>query len=116
MPRTDQSFEELYRRHVTGGCATDPLRYCPNDPVTRDQMAVFLLLTKEGSGYSPPPATGIFTDVPVTNPFAKWIEELYRRHITGGCAVNPLRYCPTEAVTRGAMAPYLVGTFGLAFP
>jgi hypothetical protein len=99
---------------ITGGCGGG--NYCPDNSVTRAAMAVFLLLAREGAGYSPPPATGIFADVPASNPFAKWIEELYRRGITGGCAVSPLRYCPGAPVTRGAMAPYLVGTFSLAFP
>ena len=79
-------------------------------------MAVFLLATLEGSGYVPPPATGMFSDVPPTSGYARWIEELYRRGITGGCATDPLRYCPTDRVTRGAMAPFLVTAFGLAFP
>ena len=27
---------------ITAGCSTDPLNYCPNDPVRRDHMATFL--------------------------------------------------------------------------
>jgi hypothetical protein len=27
---------------ITAGCAIDPLRYCPDDPVRRDHMATFL--------------------------------------------------------------------------
>jgi hypothetical protein len=34
-------IEELSRRGVTGGCAPD--LFCPGDPVTRQQMAVFLV-------------------------------------------------------------------------
>ncbi len=34
--------EDLYGRAVTKGCSTSPLKYCPNDPVKRDQMASFL--------------------------------------------------------------------------
>jgi hypothetical protein len=34
-------IEELSRRGVTGGCA--PGLFCPGDPVTRQQMAVFLV-------------------------------------------------------------------------
>ena len=36
---------ELYNLGVTAGCATSPLRYCPTDPNTRGQMAVFLVKT-----------------------------------------------------------------------
>src|SRR5262249_15170722 len=35
-------IEELYHQGVTGGCSTNPLRYCPSTPVSRGQMAVFL--------------------------------------------------------------------------
>ena len=34
--------EELADRNITAGCETDPLRYCPDDSVTRAQMATFL--------------------------------------------------------------------------
>ena len=75
-------------------------------------MAVFLLKTLEGSTYVPP-ATGIFQDVPDTNPFRPWIEELYNRQVTGGCVVVPLQYCPGNPTNRQQMAAFLVKTFGL---
>lgn len=34
--------EALAASGITAGCASDPLRYCPDDPLTRGQMAVFL--------------------------------------------------------------------------
>jgi hypothetical protein len=75
-------------------------------------MAVFLLRAMHGSGYSPPAATGtMFTDVPASHPFAKWIEELAREGITGGCATSPPRYCPNATVTRAQMAVFLVRAF-----
>ena len=77
-------------------------------------MAVFLLKTLEDSSYLPPPATGtIFADVPLSNPVAPWIEELYARAITGGCLVNPLRYCPGNSNNRQQMAVFLQKTFNL---
>jgi hypothetical protein len=104
--------EQLYHDGVTSGCATNPLRYCPSDPVTRAQMAVFLLRAEHGSSYAPPPATGIFSDVAAdfTRPF---IEQLYNEAVTSGCATNPLRYCPVDAVSRGQMAVFLLRTFSL---
>jgi hypothetical protein len=78
--------------------------------VTREQMAVFLLRTREGAGYAPPacgPAP--FTDVPCASPYAVWIGELVTRGVTAGCAAA--RYCPTQAVTRAEMAVFLMKTF-----
>jgi len=36
-------IEQLAREGVTSGCGTSPAVYCPEDPVTRGQMAVFLV-------------------------------------------------------------------------
>jgi hypothetical protein len=75
-------------------------------------MAVFLLVTDEGSGYNPPNCTSpMFNDVPCSNPFSKWINELVNRGITAGCGNG--NYCPSQAVTREQMAVFLTATFGL---
>ncbi len=104
-------IEQLGAEGVTSGCGGD--NYCPGKPVTRAQMAVFLLKTKDGAAYVPPAATGLFGDVPPGSFAADWIEDLYARGITGGCSVSPLLYCPGNANTRGQMAVFLVKTFGL---
>jgi hypothetical protein len=38
-------IEDLYNRQITGGCQASPLLYCPDNPNTRGQMAVFLVKT-----------------------------------------------------------------------
>jgi hypothetical protein len=38
-------IEQLAREDITGGCSATPAMYCANDPVTREQMAVFLVKT-----------------------------------------------------------------------
>ena len=103
-------IEQLAAEGVTSGCGVGV--YCPGNPVTRAQMAVFLLKTKDGSSYVPPTATGVFGDVPVGSFGADWIEEVYARGITGGCHASPLLYCPNNANTRGQMAVFLARTFG----
>jgi hypothetical protein len=104
-------IEELSALGVTGGCGGG--NYCPASPVTRTQMAVFLLKTLFGSAYIPPAAVGIFGDVPPGAFAADWIEDLYSRSITGGCQASPPLYCPGSANTRGQMAVFLTKTFGL---
>ena len=69
------------------------------------------LKTLNGSGYTPPACEGHFPDVPCSNPFAPWIEDLAARQITAGCGGG--KYCPAQPTTRGQMAPFLVKTFGL---
>ena len=39
---TVRAIEGIRAAGVTGGCATGPLRYCPDEPVNRAQMASFL--------------------------------------------------------------------------
>jgi S-layer homology domain len=102
-------IEELHAEGITGGCGNGD--YCPGNPVTREQMAVFLLKAEHGSGYVPPVCTGVFSDVACPSGFANWIEELFVEGITGGCGVG--LYCPTNPNTRGQMAVFLVNTFGL---
>ena len=104
-------IEELYNEGITAGCSADPLMYCPNDPVTRAQMAVFLLAAKEGVGYTPPACTGIFNDVACPSPFADWIEELYNRGITAGCGGG--NYCPNDSTTRAQMAVFVTANWDL---
>src|SRR5262249_39614348 len=103
-------IEQLYAEGITGGClAGSPPNYCPTAPVTRGQMPIFLLKVYHGAGYAPPAATGVFSDMPASNPFAPWVEELARLQVTVGCGGS--LYCPNNAVTRGQMAIFLATTF-----
>jgi hypothetical protein len=104
-------IEALAAEGITGGCQISPPLYCPANPVRRDQMAVFLLKGEHGSGYQPPPCTGVFADVLCPSTFANWIEQLATEGITGGCGGG--NYCPLNANTRGQMAVFLTKTFGL---
>jgi len=100
-------IERLYAAGITGGCAVDPLRYCPEASVSRDQMAVFLERGMHGSSYSPPAASGhVFGDVPASYWAAAWIEKLAADRITAGCGEG--NYCPAYPVTRAQMAIFLL--------
>jgi hypothetical protein len=99
--------ETLFHRGVTGGCATG--QYCPAANTAREQMAVFVLVSKEGTGYSPVACgTPVFPDVPASSPFCKWIEELVRRGVASGCGGG--NFCPGAAVTREQMAVFVLRT------
>ena len=101
-------IERAYNAGITAGCTASPLNYCPENMVTRAQMAVFLLKGVHGSGYTPPAvgsSTG-FADVPVTYWAAAWIKQLAVEGITGGCGGG--NYCPEGNVTRAQMAVFLL--------
>ena len=37
------NIDALFASGVTVGCSSEPLRFCPGSPVTRAQMATFLI-------------------------------------------------------------------------
>ncbi len=102
-------IEQLFREGITAGCGVDI--YCPSSPVTREQMAVFLLKTLRGADHVPPACSGRFSDVACPSLFADWIEELAATGITAGCGNGT--YCPDNPITRGQMAVFLVKAYGL---
>ncbi len=99
----------FYFRGITTGCGIGPLIYCPENNVTRAEMAVFILRAMHGLGYAPPAPTGVFGDVPVAGKewMQAWIEDFYAHGITTGCGAAPLIYCPERQVTRAEMAVFL---------
>ncbi len=104
---------------ITSGCGAG--RFCPDDPVTRDAMAVFILRGKNGGTFLPPPATGnVLEDVTATTFLARWVEQFFTDGLTTGCGTSPgaskPNYCPTDNVTRDGMSVFLLrGKNGSAF-
>ena len=101
-------IKQLAAESITSGCGSGI--YCPDDSVTRAQMAVFLLKASHNSSYTPPDVSATFSDT--SGHWAEdWIEQLAVEGITSGCATG--LYCPENAVTRDQMAVFLVRTFSL---
>jgi hypothetical protein len=106
----EPAIESIASEGITGGC-NPPLgdEYCPNDLVTRGQMAAFLArglpLSDAGDAN--------FKDVAGTT-FESPINQIAAAGIARGC--NPPandRYCPDDPVTRGEMAAFLARALGL---
>ena len=98
---------------ITAGCSVSPARYCPDVPVTRAQMAVFVWKARHGQ--QPPPAcSGEFADVPCPDGFAvDYIEGIAAEGITAGCGSGD--YCPDASITNAQMAVFLVKAFALPY-
>ena len=99
----------LATKGITQGCNPPAnSRFCPNDYVTRGQMAAFLVralvYSSQGSG-------DYFSD---TNGhlFEAAINKLRAAGVTQGCNASGTRFCPDRRVTRGEMAAFLVRAFG----
>jgi hypothetical protein len=101
----EADIAKLAAAGITRGCnPPDNTEFCPNAPVTREQMAAFLVralnLTEDGGGN-----TFIDDDFSV---FQEDIARLAAAGITKGC--NPpdnTRFCPTDPVSRQQMAAFL---------
>jgi hypothetical protein len=110
VPTTSNFYsfiETILHRSITGGCTGTT--YCPSNSTTREQMSVFVLVAKEGAGYTPPACTTpVFADVPANSAFCRFIEELARRGVTSGCGGG--NYCPTASVTREQMSVFVLRT------
>ena len=94
--------ERLAELEVTGGCASDPPRYCPERAVSRAQTASFLV---RAFGLEPAEPAG-FADTEGTHETN--IDALAAAGITKGCKSDPPRFCPDRAVSRAQMAAFLV--------
>ncbi|MEZ5166511.1 MAG: S-layer homology domain-containing protein [Acidimicrobiales bacterium] len=94
----EPNIEAIKAAGITTGCA--PTLYCPDDPVTRGQMAAFF-----NRALHLPKATSPsgFTDTAGT--FKDDIERLKAAAITTGC--TPTLYCTNRPVTRAEMATFL---------
>ena len=94
-------IERLAELGVTTGCR-DGTVYCPDDTVTRAQMAVFLSRAyKLAEG----PAPG-FSDVSAGAWYASDVARLAASGITKGCG-DGTRFCPGRPTTRAQMATFL---------
>lgn len=103
-------WDQLY----TAGCSRDPTLYCPDQGHTRAESAVFYLRMMNGPDYQPPEPRGIFSDVPVSMWYARWIEQAYTAGIYPACATQPqLSACPDEPLTRAMAASMMVQAKGI---
>jgi hypothetical protein len=105
------SIEWMAFERLTNGCNPPRNdRYCPQDQLTRGEMAAFLV---RGLGYTDDGGGDLFVDDD-DSVFEGAIDKLGAAGVTNGCnpPVND-RFCPERRVTRGEMAAFLVRALGL---
>jgi hypothetical protein len=100
----------LAEEAITKGCnPPDNDMFCPQNVVTRGQMAAFLVrflgLTDDGGGNT-------FTD-DNDSIFQDDIAKLATAGITQGCNAAGTEFCPDQRVSRGQMSAFLVRAVGL---
>lgn len=104
----DNYIMGIYNAGFTMGCSQAPLMYCPENPVTRDQMAAFVIRAKEGEPAANYCASGIpFSDVSTSGWACPYIKRLYELGITTGYG-GAAEYRPELTVTREQMAAFII--------
>lgn len=107
VPASNSFFKFIQKMkdlNITSGCGNG--NYCPDDAVTRGEMAVFIIVARYGSTPYTYPTTPYFTDVPSNSAFFPFVQKMAQLGITSGCGNGD--YCPSESLTRGQMAVFIV--------
>jgi len=121
QPFNDVSLSHPYVNYVnlirnaeiTAGCSLFPPLYCPDQNVTRGQMAAFIVRAALHTDAFTYPDLPYFDDVNQNHPYFKYVQKLRELGITVGCSAAPALFCPDSNVTRQQMAVFLTrGKFG----
>ncbi len=107
----EADIEWMALNGYTSGCNPPTNdQYCPDDPVTRGQLAAFIT---RAFGLSDGAGDDLFTDDD-GSVFEEQIDVIGTAGITAGC--NPPtndEFCPDDPVTRGQMAAFISRALGL---
>jgi hypothetical protein len=98
----ESAINSIAEAGITGGCA--PRRFCRDEPVSRAQMAAFLV-----RALGVPPATKDWFSDDDGSTLEASINAMAEAGLTGGCGAGA--FCPNRAVTREQMAAFLVRAF-----
>ena len=101
--------EALAADGVFAGTECEAAKFCPNTPLKRWEMAVWLVRVIQGQ--DPPALTASrFADVDASDWYAPHVDQMFRLGITTGCG-DGTRFCPDGQVTRAQMAVFLVRAY-----
>ncbi len=113
VPATHPQFSYIQKMKdlgITVGCSAT--EYCPNQPVTRGEISVFLIRGKlniQTATQFPFNPTAYFTDMPANDSFFPFIQKMKDLGITAGCSTTT--FCPGEPNTWGQIAVFIIRAF-----
>lgn len=120
VPYTHDLCKYIKRMKARNITSLESGTYGINEPITREQMAAFIVRAIDGNNAgttAPTCSVSNFGDVAVNHAFCGYMQRLAALNITQGCqAANPAtgalaQYCPGDAVTRGQMAAFISKAF-----
>ena len=108
----EEDINKVAANGITKGCNAAGTQYCPDQPVTRAQMASFLARALK---LPTPPVVDAFADT-ADNYHRDAIAAIAKAGITKGCNTAGTQYCPDQPVTRAQMASFLARALKLPTP
>lgn len=113
------SVRRLDEWSILGGTGCDWQRFCPDEPILRWMMAVWLVRLLDNVEDPFPDTDGsVFSDIHTDSGSPMWwsphVDRLRALGITKGCSLT--RFCPFEPVTRAQMAAFIARAFDLEDP
>ncbi len=115
VPATSPFFDYislLNSEGITAGCWSNPPLYCPDTPVTRAQMAVFIVAgLKKRIAVPPHNPVPYFDDMPADSGYFPFVQAIKELNITAGCSITPSLFCSGSSITQGQMAVFMVASW-----
>ena len=96
----EPSIDALARERILDGTECGDRLFCPEEPLLRWVMAVWLVRAV-GETQAAASAGTTFSDVDSSAWWAPYVQRLVELGVTRGCSTEPLRFCPEKTVTRG---------------
>ncbi|MBI4908639.1 MAG: S-layer homology domain-containing protein [Acidobacteria bacterium] len=100
-------IQKMREWNINPGCGGG--KFCPETPVTRGQMAQYIIRARFSGDVFPYNTTARFTDVPSTDPLFPYVQKMWELGITTGCSAT--LYCPSDSITREQMAAFILRAF-----
>ncbi len=91
------AIEAIHSAGISNGCGGSPLRYCPDEYATRDQMTV-MLVNALGIDPGTAPTNPLFNDVPPGHWAFAQIQIAASNNLLAGCGDD--LFCPSEPMLR----------------
>lgn len=98
--------QKLKELGITAGCGNN--LFCANTAMTRAELAVWIVRARLGADADATftyPSAPVFSDVPASHPYFKWIQRMQAESITAGC--GPALFCPNRLVTNQEAALWI---------
>ena len=108
----EPALNALAARGVLAGMECGEGLICPEEPLKRWEMAVWLVRVLDGADPDPIDESR-FVDVDAEPWWAPFVDRLFALEVTEGCRIEPARFCPDRNANRAQMATFLKRAFDL---